>query len=231
MSKEPKQEFCNRCKYWHPPVEFLNDQKRKLKLCLKCREYSKSFNAKHKTADGRWKCPDCEKLFGEMSNLQRHISTVHKKIKAYKCDECETSFGKMSHLRTHSTICTGEFNMSSGELVVMKSLEILKVDYTQEYSAVKNDNGNWLRFDFKVELYGNIMYIEYDGEGHYKPVCFGGISKEKATEAFIKQKSNDEVKNKYCLENNIPLLRIPHFRFDKAFALVNDFLDSNIESK
>ena len=33
---------------------------------------------------------------------------------------------------------------------------------------------------------------------------------EEVKEKFIKQKQNDEIKNKYALSHNIPLIRIPY---------------------
>ena len=84
------------------------------------------------------------------------------------------------------------------------------------------------RFDFRIELYGKMMYLEYDGEQHYKPKCFGGMSKEKAQEAFIKTQKHDQIKNKHCEDNDIPLLRIPFFRFEETYDLVTDFIDANL---
>ena len=49
--------------------------------------------------------------------------------------------------------------------------------------------------------------IEYDGIQHFKPIdYFGGDT------AFILLQTNDQIKNEYCIENNIKLIRI---RYDE----------------
>lgn len=60
-----------------------------------------------------------------------------------------------------------------------------------------------LPFDFYLPSY-NIL-IEYDGEHHFQPVKgWGGEEKFKLTQ------KNDEIKNNYCKDNNITLLRLPY---------------------
>lgn len=62
-------------------------------------------------------------------------------------------------------------------------------------------------FDFAVfDNHGSLSFlIEYDGYQHNKPVdFFGGES------GFVIRKNNDNIKNDYCTDNNIDLLRIPY---------------------
>ncbi|MDG1164763.1 MAG: hypothetical protein P8N61_05265, partial [Porticoccaceae bacterium] len=62
----------------------------------------------------------------------------------------------------------------------------------------------------------NIL-IEYDGEQHYRPVTFGGMTKEKALEVHEKIKSRDHRKNVWALDKGFRLIRI---RFDEDIAEV-----------
>lgn len=66
-------------------------------------------------------------------------------------------------------------------------------------------------FDFIIMKENNIIaLIEYDGEQHYRPVeYFGGENK------FKIQQIRDERKDIYCKENNILLIRIPYYDYDK----------------
>lgn len=64
--------------------------------------------------------------------------------------------------------------------------------------------------DFYLEIGNKNIIIEYNGKQHYKPVRFGGISKERAEDKFIKQQNRDEELRIYCKENNIILLEIPY---------------------
>jgi len=67
---------------------------------------------------------------------------------------------------------------------------------------------NKLPFDFYISKLN--LNIECDGRQHYEPVQFGGCSIQKALECFEIIKTNDSIKNKYCLDNNIKLLRISY---------------------
>lgn len=66
-----------------------------------------------------------------------------------------------------------------------------------------------LKFDFFIPEINTL--IEYDGEGHYWDVPFGGMSKESAMKQYELCKIRDEIKNEYCKKNNIPLIRIPYW--------------------
>jgi len=71
-----------------------------------------------------------------------------------------------------------------------------------------------LPFDFYLpEL--NIC-IEYDGEHHYYPVY--------GLERFIICKRNDNIKNKYCVENDICLIRIPYWERDNIRELLTQLI-------
>lgn len=90
-------------------------------------------------------------------------------------------------------------------------LKELNIKYKKEYifkDCGQATKGSRLRFDFYLCEQNKI--IEVDGKQHFEPVGFGGVDANKALQIFKKQKMNDEIKNNYCLCNNIPLLRIPY---------------------
>jgi hypothetical protein len=60
------------------------------------------------------------------------------------------------------------------------------------------------------------MLIEYDGIQHYKSNGWG-------EEKFQQQKLKDSLKNKYCKENNIKLLRIPYYETNINKLLSDEF--------
>ena len=68
-------------------------------------------------------------------------------------------------------------------------------------------------FDFAIlDEHDNVLcLIEYDGEGHYNPVPIMKMPYEKANNAFEKIVAHDMIKDSYCKENNIPLIRIPYW--------------------
>lgn len=52
------------------------------------------------------------------------------------------------------------------------------------------------------------LIVEYNGVQHYKPICFGGISIDKANQNLIKQQDRDAFLRNWCLNNNIELIEI-----------------------
>ena len=66
-----------------------------------------------------------------------------------------------------------------------------------------------MKFDFYVN---NAYLIEYDGEQHFIPSSFGGSLSGK--ERLKIQKEYDNIKNKWCKDNNIPLIRIPYTHYN-----------------
>ncbi len=107
----------------------------------------------------------------------------------------------------------------------MKALDSMRVEYKHDSPhVVKSDKDYWLRWDFIIEHNGKLGFIEYDGEQHFKPVRFGGISKEEAALALAKRQDNDRIKNEYCKDNGYPLLRISYKQFGDINKLVADWM-------
>lgn len=104
--------------------------------------------------------------------------------------------------------------ISSGEILVMRILDELDIEYITEYKFPDCKAKKELPFDFYLPGYGRI--IEFDGEQHFSPV-FG-------EESFERTQRNDAIKNKYCEENNIPLLRIPFWEGSNAKQMISNFL-------
>lgn len=105
----------------------------------------------------------------------------------------------------HTTSC-GCRVQSFGESYIEGLLESIKVPFESQYTFDDCRDIYVLRFDFAIfrdnELLG---LIEYDGRQHFEPIeFFGGI------EGFEKTRRHDNIKNIYCEENNIPLLRLPY---------------------
>jgi hypothetical protein len=111
----------------------------------------------------------------------------------------------------------------------MKALDEMDIAYEREVSELKNEQGNWLRFDFKITYEAKVLYIEYDGRQHHKPVTFGGMSKEQAQVAFEKRQQHDALKNKWCVDNGHPLLRITYTKFGSVGQLITDFMTKHTE--
>lgn len=97
-------------------------------------------------------------------------------------------------------------NRSKYEEFIHDYLSSLHIYFEEEkrFSDCRNSKGSdMLPFDFYIPEQ-NIL-IEYDGQHHFEPIKgWGGEEKFKLTQ------ENDQIKNKYCEEKNIKLLRIPY---------------------
>lgn len=113
---------------------------------------------------------------------------------------------------TKSCGCLNSFNESN----ICKILDNLGYKYVQQQTfddlyGQTNRKCDRLMFDCAVYNNDKIIYImEYDGIQHFEK---GHFNKD-----FDITRKNDLIKNKYCFENNIPLIRIP---YDKDYD-VND---------
>lgn len=108
---------------------------------------------------------------------------------------------------------------SKGEELIEKLLIENNVSYKTQYTFSDLYYKNKLRFDFAIfDNVGDVKcIIEFDGVQHYKPVdFFGGI------ENFEKIKKRDSIKNKYCLDNNIEMIRISYLEFDSIEYIINE---------
>lgn len=109
--------------------------------------------------------------------------------------------------------------MSKGELYIKEFLEKKNIKYTPQYRFNDCRKILPLPFDFMVEINGQIKLIEFDGAQHFKNSSWGV-----ATNTI----ENDNIKNDYCKQHNIPLLRISYWwlRNDRIDKELNSFLSN-----
>jgi len=107
---------------------------------------------------------------------------------------------------------------SKGEKEISRILNKLGIKFIRQYKNEKCVNKTKLPFDFYLPDYN--ICIEFDGRQHYQIVeSFGG------EEGFKRTKINDEIKNKYCQENDIRLFRIKYTEnIEKEIKEILNFL-------
>lgn len=110
---------------------------------------------------------------------------------------------------------------TKGEAIIKQILVQNNIKFLQEYTF---EDLPRKRFDFYLPDLN--VCIEFDGVQHFKPVEYWG-----GEETFLKIRKRDEGKNKYCLNNNIKLYRIPYNKLNNIThlqnLLSNNFLISN----
>lgn len=96
-------------------------------------------------------------------------------------------------------------NNSKGETQVCLWLDNHHIIYESQKKFKDCCDIKPLPFDFYLPNHN--IAIEYDGEQHYRPVkYFGGNN------AFNRTIKHDRIKNEYCKNNGISLLRIPYYK-------------------
>jgi very-short-patch-repair endonuclease len=97
----------------------------------------------------------------------------------------------------------------SGELYIENVLDKNKIEYNKQHTFLDCNNQRQgssckkLPFDFYLPKYN--CCIEYDGEQHFKPKKFFG-----GEEGFLRRQQLDKIKDQYCKDNGIKLIRIPY---------------------
>ena len=139
---------------------------------------------------------------GEYEFIDEYIDNRRNhKFKHIECGRVfETSPDSFLNQNTRCTHC---FFLSNGETEIQKTLERLGVYFVQEKSFDDLIHIGKLRFDFYLPEVN--LCIEFDGRQHFESIPHWG-----GNLALEETQKRDIIKNNYCLDNNINLLRIKH---------------------
>lgn len=144
----------------------------------------------------------------EIRQMKNHTRKYVKGICPY-CHK-ESDWIRGDGLTSHSVLSCGCTTESKGEQEIRLLLTSLNIPFEQEktFKTCINPNTNRpLRFDFYVN---NSYIIEFDGEQHFKQNGLYGQNVER----FLQAQERDKIKNKWCVENNIPIIRIPYTKLE-----------------
>lgn len=159
--------------------------------------------------------------FGKLTAVELLEESNKFKRRLYKCKcDCgnEVILPSQSLISHHTMSCgclISYYNMYIGQL-----LDELNVEYIPEYRVCIGES--FYRFDFYLPKYN--LFIEYDGQQHFYPIKYYGDDEEKNLESFKKAKERDEIKNNYCKENKIDLLRIPYWESKNIKTIITNHL-------
>lgn len=107
-------------------------------------------------------------------------------------------------LTTGHVVSCGCKSQSNAEALIESMLIEYDFDYLAQYRFPDCKDVYELPFDFYIP---NIhTAIECDGKQHYTPIDFFGGEK-----GFLKRTEHDKIKNDYCKDDNIKLIRIPYY--------------------
>lgn len=105
-------------------------------------------------------------------------------------------------------------NISKGEQKIMDYLNKNNIKYIYDepyFNDLIGVGGGLLRPDFIIE--DRKIWIEYDGEFHYKKMY--------EDDYYEQLQIHDEIKNQYAKKNNWKLIRIPYWEFDNIEKILN----------
>lgn len=121
-----------------------------------------------------------------------------------KCDCGNETVVSSKNLKNGNTRSCGCLRMSIGEKKIVKLLNEHNIHYQTQYmfDDLLLPSGYKARFDFYVN---NQYIIECDGKQHFQFIG-GWYTKER----FERLVLNDSIKNQYCANNKIPIIRIPY---------------------
>lgn len=167
-------------------------------------------------------CPKCVGL-----NIKTNGEFINESKKIFE-NKFEYNNTKYVSSRSHVIITCklhGDFNVtpnnhlskqqgcpickeSKGEEKISNALKKMNIPFIQE-KTFQNCIGKRRKLPFDFYLPKQNLVIEYDGKHHFEVVdAFGG------EKGFDEIQQNDKIKNRFLIENNIKLLRIPYIQYE-----------------
>lgn len=147
------------------------------------------------------------KRFGKLVAIERLGRKGRTYLWKCKCDCGNYCEKEVQYLLNGDTTSCGCIN-SKGENKIIELLNSMNIHFEREKVLFKK-----YRFDFYID---NKYIIEFDGIQHF-------LQREK-WESLENIHQRDLEKNKYCFENNIPIIRIP---YNKKFDLKDLILETS----
>ena len=187
--------------------------------CRKCGQKATTEALKRSDEDF---VKEVKKLVGVKYTFLEKYDVGGKKIRAIH-NECGHIYNVEPRAFLEGNRCP-KCRSSKGEVRIMDFLDSVGVGYIHQYRDVNCKNIRVLPFDFLVNHHDRKLIIEFDGEQHFKPVQIGRMSKEDAIKNYESQVLRDNIKNDFCIENDIPMLRIPYWDYENVEEIVFDNL-------
>lgn len=159
--------------------------------------------------------------FGKLTvvELLEKSNKFNRRMYKCKCDCGNEVIVPSSSLTTYHTLSCGCL-VSYWNMWISNFLKNQEIEYQAEYTVFIGDT--YYRYDFYLQQYN--LFIEYDGQQHYDLVRYYGDNDEENEKMFKKVQEHDKIKNNYCKENNINLLRIPYWETKNIETIINSCL-------
>ena len=151
-----------------------------------------------------------QQIINEIDNIYDRLTVIEfngvkDHVAYWKC-RCECGNEIIvagNHLRSGHTKSCGCLK-SNGEEKINKILSNSNINYSTQYTIFINSS--YVRFDYAIFDDNNklLRLIEFDGEQHF----------DSSSNWYKKTHINDLIKNQYCIDNHIALIRIPYWEIN-----------------
>lgn len=208
------------------------------KILYRCNLCGKEFSAIPNSLLNGQACPECGKKRSSLKRtkttddfksdllaIQPNIEIVGDYLGSHKPIKCRCKIDGYTwesypaNLLNRSAGCAVCCNaISKGETIIKNYLDDKQIDYKHEYSMPGCRRVNPLRFDFYIPSLK--AAIEFDGRQHYEEVPYFNSS----TSTLELTRERDGIKDAYCREHGIRMIRIPHYDIRKIEEILNDEL-------
>ena len=203
--------------------------KRDVPINFKCKKCGHQWLARPGNILMGNQCPSCsgripytqESFVEKIKQINSDIEVVgvytgiHNRIRCC-CKVCRTEWNPLASGLVNGAGCP-TCKESYGERQIRNYLEKHDIDFIAQHKFNDCKRTRPLPFDFYLSRF-NIV-IEYDGQQHFSEIeVFGGQDR------FLYTKENDNIKTKYCEQNNIKLIRIPYWKVND----IHDILSQEI---
>lgn len=152
----------------------------------------------------------------KLLNFKDYLGSSVRNLKI-ECGSCGniyiTSFSDyMNNMQIRCKSCANKESVS--ERRIREFLTDNEIIFEQEKTYDDCRDINKLPFDFYLPKYN--LIIEFDGQHHFYEIGRGN---------YETTKKHDEIKNQYCKDNNINLLRIPYWEGNNIEKIISKQLN------
>lgn len=188
--------------------------------CTKCKKYFSQTPYKHLIGRGCQRCGGTkkytteefievsEKKFPNLFGYDRVNYVSADELIELFCMKCKRYFFRTPRVHLVKGTCV-LCTISKGEEFIADWLNNHNIKYIRQKSFEGCKYKNKLLFDFYIP--SKNMCIEYDGEFHFQAIRRSySITKEKAEQLLKDTQIRDNIKNEFCKNNGITLIRIKY---------------------
>ena len=226
--------FINELKQINDNIEVLGEYKGvDIRIKVKCIKDDYEWETTPHSLLSGTGCPKCsgvkrkntEEFKQEIKLINNDIKILGEYVNSSTKIKCKCKVDGYEWSVTPSHLLNGvgcpKCNESKGEKRVAKYLDSRNIEYERQYKFNDCRSKNKLPFDFYIP--SKNIAIEYDGEDHYM-IIFRSKNNtyERAFNKFVGTKVRDTIKTKYCKDNNIKLIRIPYWDFDRIEEILKE---------